>query len=63
VISTILATLAPQPTTTEQRHADLEEKIVRECIREFTKGDMYFSYTFGALIVFDPAFLFTVEQI
>ena len=49
VISTILATLAPQPTTTEQRHADLEEKIIRECVREFTKGDMYFSYTFGAL--------------
>ena len=49
VISTIFATLAPQPTTTEQRRAELEEKIVRECIREFTKGDMYFSYTFGAL--------------
>lgn len=49
VISTILASLAPQPTTTEQRHADLEEKIIRECVREFTKGDMYFSYTFGAL--------------
>jgi len=49
VISTILATLAPQPATAEQQHADLEDKTIRECVREFTKGDMYFSYTFGAL--------------
>ncbi|KAJ3576644.1 hypothetical protein NP233_g298 [Leucocoprinus birnbaumii] len=46
VISTILATTAPPPATIEQKHNELEGKVIRECIREFTKGDMYFSYTF-----------------
>lgn len=46
VIDTILATTAPPPTTIEQQHTELEGKVIRECIREFTKGDMYFSYTF-----------------
>ncbi|KXN91495.1 Phosphatidylinositide phosphatase SAC2 [Leucoagaricus sp. SymC.cos] len=46
MIDTILATAAPPPTTTEERHSELEDKVIRECIREFTKGDMYFSYTF-----------------
>ena len=39
--------LAPTPATSEERHSQLEEKIVKECIREYTKGGMYFAYTFG----------------
>ena len=33
--------------TAEERHSELEDKIVKECIREFTKGGMYFAYNFG----------------
>jgi hypothetical protein len=25
----------------------METKVIRECVREFTKGSMYFTYTFG----------------
>jgi hypothetical protein len=58
VIKTILATAAPPPTTTEERHSELEDKVIRECIREFTKSDMYFSYTFGTL----PAYRAAITQ-
>lgn len=50
VIDKILATTAPPPKTAEEQHSELEDKVIRECIREFTKGDMYFSYTFGTII-------------
>ncbi|GBE82128.1 predicted protein [Sparassis crispa] len=46
VLNSILASTAPPPRTTEQRHSELEIKIVRECIREFTRGGMYFAYNF-----------------
>ncbi|KAF8912099.1 SacI homology domain-containing protein [Gymnopilus junonius] len=46
VIETILASTAPPPVSNEERHSELEVKVVRECIREFTKGDMYFAYNF-----------------
>jgi hypothetical protein len=47
VIESILASTAPPPATSEERHSELETKVVRECIREYTKGDMYFAYNFG----------------
>ena len=47
VIETIVAAAAPPPPTIEEKHSELEEKIVRECIREFTRGGMYFAYAFG----------------
>jgi hypothetical protein len=50
VIDKILATTAPPPKTAEEQHSELEDKVIRECIREYTKGDMYFSYTFGTII-------------
>ncbi|KAI6022736.1 SacI homology domain-containing protein [Pisolithus marmoratus] len=28
----------------EEQHAELEDRVVRECIREYTKGCMFFSY-------------------
>jgi phosphatidylinositol 4-phosphatase len=47
VMENILASTAPPPAMTEERHSQLEAKVVRECIREFTKGGMYFAYRFG----------------
>ncbi|KAI0822863.1 SacI homology domain-containing protein [Trametes gibbosa] len=47
VIESIVASAAPAPQTVEERHSELEEKIVRECIREFTRGGMYFAYAFA----------------
>jgi hypothetical protein len=55
VIENILASTAPPPATSEERHSELETKVVRECIREYTKGDMYFAYNFG--IFLHPPFL------
>ncbi|KAJ3920013.1 SacI homology domain-containing protein [Lentinula edodes] len=45
VIEGILSATAPPPETAEEKHSELEGKIVRECTREFSKG-MYFAYTF-----------------
>ncbi|KAJ7172335.1 SacI homology domain-containing protein [Mycena filopes] len=46
VLSNLIETLAPPPASSEEQHTELEDKIVKECIREFTKGGMYFAYTF-----------------
>lgn len=46
VLGNILASTAPAPATTEERHFELETKVVKECIRQFTKGGMYFAYNF-----------------
>ena len=43
----IIATTSPAPVTQEETHNQLEDKIVRETIREFSKGGMYFAYNFG----------------
>jgi hypothetical protein len=50
VMESILASTAPPPATTEERHSELEKKVIRECIKEFTKGGMYFAYRFGIFI-------------
>ena len=47
VMESILASTAPPPATTEERHSELETKVIRECIKEFTKGGMYFAHRFG----------------
>lgn len=47
IIDSILETNAPPPPTAEQKNSELEDKIVRECVREFTRGGMYFAYAFG----------------
>jgi phosphatidylinositol 4-phosphatase len=51
VLDSILSSPTPPPTSMEERHTELEQKIVRECIREFTKGGMYFAYTFGVSLL------------
>ncbi|KIK59630.1 hypothetical protein GYMLUDRAFT_44597 [Collybiopsis luxurians FD-317 M1] len=45
VIENILSATAPPPETTEEKHSELEDKILRECLREFSKG-MFYAYTF-----------------
>jgi len=47
VLGDIIAATSPAPTTQEETHNQLEDKIVRETIREFSKGGMYFAYNFG----------------
>lgn len=47
VLDTIITAAAPPPQTIEERHSELEEKVVKETIRQFTRGGMYFSYGFG----------------
>ena len=49
VLEDIITATAPPPTTQEETHNQLEDKIVRETIREFSKGGMYFAYNFGQL--------------
>lgn len=46
VISSIIAATAPPPDNSEERNSELEERILRGCLREFTKGDMYFALHF-----------------
>ncbi|KAF7974824.1 hypothetical protein HWV62_11181 [Athelia sp. TMB] len=48
-ISSILAETAPPPKSAEEQKSELETKIVREVVKEFTKGGMYFAYHFGEL--------------
>lgn len=50
VISSILAATAPPPVSAEERKSELEDKIVKECVKEFTKGGMYFAYNFGVFL-------------
>ncbi|CAG8693425.1 14293_t:CDS:2, partial [Acaulospora colombiana] len=42
----ITAAAAPEPHSAEQKNLVLEDKIMKEIIRQFIKGGMYFSYTF-----------------
>ena len=48
VVESILQTAAPAPATQEEKRNELEDKVLREVIREYTKGGMYFAYAFGA---------------
>lgn len=43
----VLASIvAAEPVSPEERHSELERKVIRECIKEFTKGGMFFAYNF-----------------
>lgn len=54
VISSIIAATAPPPDNSEERNSELEERILRGCLREFTKGDMYFALHFGECTHHNP---------
>lgn len=47
ILKSIIAKSAPPPSSTEAKYSELENKIVRETIKMFVRGGMYFSYTFG----------------
>lgn len=46
VLSRIIETAAPPPTTIREKYTELETKILRQIIKEFAKGEMYFAYDF-----------------
>jgi phosphatidylinositol 4-phosphatase len=46
-IQSIVQNAAQVPPTQAAQHSELENKVVREIIREYTKGGMYFAYNFG----------------
>jgi phosphatidylinositol 4-phosphatase len=47
VMSEIIETAAPPPATIKEKYTELEAKILRQTIKEFSKGEMYFAYDFG----------------
>ncbi|KAF8275070.1 SacI homology domain-containing protein [Lactarius quietus] len=46
VLSDIIKTAAPPPPTIEDKYSVLEAKILRQTIKEYAKGEMYFAYNF-----------------
>ncbi|KAG8818170.1 hypothetical protein FRC18_000223 [Serendipita sp. 400] len=44
-IEDIVVAAAPEPLTVQEKHDRLEEKVLRETVRQFTRGGMYFSYS------------------
>jgi hypothetical protein len=55
MVESIIAATAPPPASVEEKQSELERKIIRECIKEFSKGGMYFAYNFGKYIsVMEP---------
>ncbi|CCA69257.1 related to SAC1-recessive suppressor of secretory defect [Serendipita indica DSM 11827] len=42
----VAAATGPQPLTAEEKNAAVEEKVLRELVRQYTKGGMYFAYSF-----------------
>lgn len=53
VLSRIIETAAPPPATMRQKYTELETKILRQTVKEFAKGEMYFAYDFG-MVIRDP---------
>lgn len=47
VLQEIMRASSPEPETLEEKQNALDQKILKTCIREFTKGSMYFAYNFG----------------
>ena len=47
VLSEIIETAAPPPPTIEEKYSELEAKILRQTVKEYAKGEMYFAYDFG----------------
>lgn len=49
VLSEIIETAAPPPATIKAKYTELEAKIVRQTVKEFARGEMYFAYDFGKI--------------
>lgn len=50
VLSRIIETAAPPPASIREKYTELETKILRQTIKEFAKGEMYFAYDFGKVM-------------
>ena len=50
VMQDILNSNSPTPSTAEERQSELDAKVLKECIKQFTKGCMFFAYNFGELL-------------
>jgi hypothetical protein len=50
VLNRIIETAAPPPATMRQKYTELETKILRQTVKEFAKGEMYFAYDFGMVM-------------
>ncbi|KAH9043290.1 SacI homology domain-containing protein [Lactarius pseudohatsudake] len=46
VLNEIVNTTAPPPPTIEEKYSELEAKILRQTVKEYAKGEMYFAYDF-----------------
>lgn len=57
ILDKLITASAGPPATMEERHSQLDTKVVRECLREFSKGGMYFSYDFGMQDSFEMRFI------
>lgn len=47
VLERIIDAQSAAPTTPEQKNSELEEKIIKEVVQQFSRGGMYFAYRFG----------------
>jgi len=47
VLNKIIEAAAPPPASIRQKYTELESKVLRQTLREFSKGEMYFAYDFG----------------
>jgi hypothetical protein len=59
-VDDIVAAVAPEPRSAEERYLALEIKVLKETVRQFTKGGMYFSYSFGTTTTLLGPSLFTL---
>jgi phosphatidylinositol 4-phosphatase len=50
-VEDIVTAAAPEPKSAEERYLALEVKVLKETVRQFTKGGMYFSYSFGTATI------------
>ncbi|KAI0005981.1 SacI homology domain-containing protein [Russula compacta] len=46
VLNQIIETAAPPPITMREKYTELETKILRQTVKEYAKGEMYFAYDF-----------------
>ncbi|KZV71845.1 hypothetical protein PENSPDRAFT_650268, partial [Peniophora sp. CONT] len=45
-LQALIETPAPAPVTEEEKNKELEEKILRQTVKDFARGEMYFAYDF-----------------
>ncbi|VDB82776.1 unnamed protein product [Peniophora sp. CBMAI 1063] len=45
-LQALIATPAPTPVTEEEKNRQLEEKILRQTVKDYARGEMYFAYDF-----------------